>query len=193
MPVRIWRPRGRVDGECRIRLIEGTDDPFLINYGEPLGQRWSDDAHCDMDPNFPKDIALSDCLAGATVLVVSSSVRSVLEQANIVNVEFLPLAIINHKGRVASRDYWAVNPLVFVDCIDQPASGLVWNKIDKSRISGCTSLVLTMQAIPDDVSLFRPLHWPKLVLIKRGLIDRLHAAGLSGFTFVDPLDYDGTG
>jgi hypothetical protein len=106
-------------------------------------------------------------------------------------IEFLPVTILNHKGRVASEDYFFLNPVGSVDCIDIEKSGVEWNDIDDTVISSFEQLVLKEDAVPPGVALFRPLHGTKTILVSRSLADRLETDGLTGLYFVEPDEYQG--
>jgi len=167
--------------------VENVDQLWQLGYAIPRSLGWPDDAYAEMDPNYPKDVALTDCLSGSTLLVASGRTRELLPHQPSDNVEFLPVTIVNHKGRVASRDYYVVHPLTVVECIDAPASGAVFSAIDPETIVCCDALVLNHDEIPPELELFRPKYWPDIVLIRQTLADRLVAAGLTGLNFW-PLD-----
>lgn len=191
MPALIFRPGLRRDGDCKLRPIEGVDDAFELHEGLARAGSWSPLAVARMDPDYPKDIALSDSLAGAGVLIVSPRVRAVVEPFSGAGVEWLPVTIVNHKGRVAASDYAVLNPLVIRDCIDLDRSGVKWNTISPDDIYGCASLVLKPAAIEESLMVLRPKHWEDLVLVRRQVAAALVSAGLTGLHLVEPGDYTG--
>jgi hypothetical protein len=191
MSVLVWRPGIRRDGDCRLYFIEDVEKEYELRRGVSRAASWPDDAHAVFSDNYPKDIALSDSPDGTLTVLASPRLREELVAKGVKNCEFLPLALINHKGRVATRDYCVVHPLEVVDCIDLQASGAVFNHVDWEVLMSCTRLVLKHDAIPEDLQLFRPLHWPQIALIKRSLADHLLAQGFTGLRFIEPLDYTG--
>jgi hypothetical protein len=191
MKYQIWGPGLQEDGVCTILEVSGVEDSFELDEGVSRAHDWPDDAYCSMDPDYPKDVALEDSLYGAGALVVSGRVKQALEGAGVNNVEFLPLRIVNHKGRIASKDYFIVNPLDVCDCIDIARSVVKWNAIDPDSICGCKALVLKEDAVPTNYQIFRPEHWRKVVLIRRELADTLRSTGLSGLDFIEPHEYTG--
>lgn len=193
MKYMLWRPGRQKDGICKVTGVQGVHNAFELIEGTPRSRGWPDDASCAMNPAFPKDIGLEDSLFGAAVLLVSARVKTFLEGACNCNVEFLRVSIVNHKGRIASHEYYVVNPQDVCDCIDIERSEVEWNDLDPESICLCDSLVLREDAIPTDLQIFRLHRWRKLVVIKRELADAMVAAGFTGLNMRDPADYEGRG
>jgi hypothetical protein len=190
MPALVWRPGIRRDGDCRLRKLH-VDDSWKLLYGVSRAGDWPDDASVAMDPEVPKDVALSDSPSGAGVVIVSARVKKVLDELGLTQCELLPVSLINHRGRIASRDYFVVNPLRVCDCIDLQASGTEWNPVDKTALTGVTSLALDRGAIAAGFDIFRPRHWPMKILLRRDLADRLAGEGFSAMNFIEPASYTG--
>jgi hypothetical protein len=187
----VWRPGTMKDGICQLRDVQGVEDSFEIDEGVSRLDGWPAGAFAAMDPDFPKDIGLADSLYGAGFVVVSGNARRLLDAQGVNHVEFLPIRIVNHKGRKASDDYFIVNPLDVCDCIDLDASGVKWNAIDPESLSGCKKLVLREGVIPPEYKLFRLGSWKNVIVIRRGLADRMLEAKLSGLMFIEPHEYTG--
>lgn len=168
---------------CVLGGLQGVSDQYELKRGVSRARSFPDDAHFKMDKGFPRQVALADSTSNLDgLLVVSSRLRTFLEVEALPNVEFLRVTIINHKARVASADYYIVNPLQIVDCIDQGRSEIMWNRIDPTTISGCTRLSLNSNTTVAGGSLFRLRYLENVVLVKAEL-----AAGImeQGFTGVD--------
>src|SRR5712691_8714720 len=118
------------------------DDDYELRAGVSRAKGWPKDITARMSKKFPKDVDLSDVIHGATLVIVSKRLKEVLDKQKVPKVEYLPIGILNHKGRVASKDYFVLNPLAIVDCIDFDKSGVEWNPVDKEKIMGCKGLVL---------------------------------------------------
>lgn len=187
----VWRPGTMKDGICKLKQLSGVTDSFEIDEGISRIAGWPAEASASMSPRFPKDIGLADSLYGASFLVVSGAVRQFLDGEAVPRMEYLPLQILNHKGRVASDGYFVVNALAVVDCIDQAASVVEQDSLDPGAFSGCKQLVLREEVIPPELAVLRLQHWPAVVVIRRALADKLNAAGLTGLRFVEPGKYTG--
>jgi len=189
MEFMIWSS-GYVEGVCVVNPAT-IENEWELDEGKPRLADFPSDATCAMDPEFPDDIALADNLYGAGNPVISAKVREVLEREVTANrLEFLPLQIINHKGRVASHDYYVLHPLDVLDCIDTEKSKVKWNNISPDRLSGCEGLVLK-EDIPEDSRIFRPTFWGSKILVRNDLVDALTAAELTGLLFIEANGYTG--
>lgn len=169
---------------CTLQKLENLDS-LLLKKGEKLKPA-GEGVRMHMDPNFPKAIQLPDCvknLPGA--IVVSKRLKEFIEAEQPADVEYLPLSIVNHKGKVASADYFIVNPYRLQDCIDQAQSDIQWNAIDKSLISACTKMVIDEKKIAKGAKVFRLQHYPTKVLFARSLADGIKKGGFTGIKFIE--------
>ncbi len=158
--------------------------------GARLADKWPEDVSFTMSPRYPKDIKLSDNLYGGNYRVVSTRLKEALEPlAGNSNIEFLPVSILNHKERVASKEYFIINPVDVFDCIDQKKAQVVWNAIDESVISSVKELALKKDVIPKDSMVFRPKYMSKTIVVRDQVVDQLSADGLSGLVFVEPSEF----
>jgi hypothetical protein len=189
-PFRLWQTAYR-EGQAVLNPPSGVRKAYQLSKGVRRLADWPPDVKCQMDDEFPDDLELADSLHGAVSLVISRKLKEFLEARGVKDVEYLPLEILNHKGRRASKDYFIFNPNSIVDCIDIEASGIVWNNIDKDSISSCESLVLDAKRVPDQATVFRLKLWPEVVVIDGALAAEMADKGFSGLHFVDPKKYIG--
>ncbi|MEM9666743.1 MAG: DUF1629 domain-containing protein, partial [Bacteroidota bacterium] len=141
--------------------IGNYDKAYRLYKGDPLRGELPPDAFFPMDPAHPKEIRLADNVANLhNSLVVSDRLKAFMEAQEPPDVEYLPITIRDHKGRAVEDGYHLINPLRVVDAIDQEASEIVWNRINKNRISVCKRLVLNYDAIDEHLLLFRLRHRP---------------------------------
>jgi hypothetical protein len=187
----IWAA-GYYEGFCVIGNPKGFAKQFLLLDGVPLLEQWPEDVVCKMSPKYPKDIKLADNLYGCGYTIVSGRLRErIPAPEGGRQIEFLPVTILNHKERVASKDYYILNPVGSVDCIDIEKSGVVWNAIDNKIISTFAQLVLKDEAIPPGAAVFRPTYRTRTILARRSLADQLSADGFSGLYFTEPAAFQG--
>ena len=96
-----------------------------MSRGYPMGADYPSDAQWAMCERY-KGIKLSTlitCVSG--ILVLAKQAMEVLQDTG-VTMECLPFTLLNHKGRVASRDYFIVNLLGTLDCLDIEKSDIEW-------------------------------------------------------------------
>jgi len=190
----VWIQGIYKDGVCKLGDLRNVADDFEISDGISRLAGWPADAASAMNPKFPKDIGFADCLAGTGFHVISAKAKQVLEGAGVGKpdkIEYLPIKIINHKGRVEPVEYFIVNPLDIVDCIDLKASEVDMDSIDKGMIQGCAQLVLREDLIPAELKVFRLAKWNSTIIIRRKLVDSMKAAGLTQMGFMDLLEFTG--
>jgi hypothetical protein len=172
------------EGSCVIEKPEGLKEPYLLTDGIELSDQWPEGVVCRMNDEFPKDIRLTDNLYGANSPVISQHLKeriSVLAPAS--QIEFLPVTILNHKGRVASKDYFFLNPIGTVDCIDIEKSRVVWNAMNKTVISSVKQLTLSNGTVPEKVGILRPAYLTRTIFLRRSLSERLSQDGFTGLMF----------
>jgi hypothetical protein len=164
----------------------------MLAEGVSLLNQWPADVVCKMSPKYPKDIQLTDNLHGGSYAVISQRLKEqIATLAGAGEIEFLPVAILNHKGRVASSEYFVLNPVGSVDCIDIEKSGAVWNAIDQTDISHFERLVLQNDAVPADVGMFRLAHRTRTNLLRRSLAEKLSSDVFTGLHFLEPAQFRG--
>jgi len=182
----------QTDGICVLAPLD-IDRVWELHEGISRRNDFPENVFCKMSPMFPKDVQLSDNLYGAGVPVVSYRVKEILEKevAGSNRIEYLPVKIRNHKGRVASNDYFILNTLDVCDCIDFEKSGVVWNKIDPNFISRCKGLVIRSENIPASYKIFRLQYWGSVVLVRSDLVESLKATELTGLVFLPATGFMG--
>ncbi|NVJ09699.1 hypothetical protein HUW63_31305 [Myxococcus sp. AM001] len=100
---------------------------YKIGHGEPLGADYPMDARVYMTERY-KGMQVPDLVENTCGMrIVSRRVKEVFERVNQSPVEYLPVAIYNHKKRVASTDHFIVNPLGTVDCLNLEASEIEYH------------------------------------------------------------------
>lgn len=188
----LWRNETQ-DGYCTIRAPE-VDRIWELSKGISRVGDLGDGIECKMDPRRPKDVGLADNVRGAGFPVVSRALKQSLERDLTHNrVEFIPVRLVNHKGRVASDQYYVLNPLDIVDCIDLEESGVEWNRISPSSISYCKALVLKEEAIPEGFTVFRLKRWENNILARADVVSDLQSSNLTGLVFRPAAGYNGLG
>lgn len=190
MDIVIWKDKKR-SGYCKLAsaaLWPGARlDKGVSASGDYPGLTY------EMDKNFPDDLELSDNFGVAGQIIVSGKLKARLQdKLPDHDIEFLQIDILNHKGRLASDDYFILHPLGLRECIDLKRSKVKWNPLLKNeRIMSCAALVLTENSIPESVKLFRPAYWGTNIMATRELADELTAEGFTGLRFVEAEGFDG--
>ncbi|MGK3961292.1 DUF1629 domain-containing protein [Sorangium sp. So ce1667] len=180
----IWG-RERVDGACMLYKLSGVEKVFQLLNGVPRAAGFPGDATYSMDPNFPDDMLLTDSLNNPDMLiVVSERLRQLIASKATRGVEYLPVTIIDHKGKAAGR-YTIVHPIEPLDCLDLDRCEPRRSRIVKTMIDDVKRLVLDDSKLDPERALFRPLGFPRVVLVRRDVADAISAGGFSGTRWVE--------
>jgi hypothetical protein len=186
----IWRNR-YVEGKCVIGAPKQIEKAFQLERGISRAENWPAEVTCEMSQEFPKDIELTDNMHGAGFIVISQRLRDFISEYSVTGVEYLPVQILNHKKKLASKDYFILNPLTVIDCIDTEPSEVEWSVVRKDFIESCARLVIRDEAIPADVHVFRPTHLPRRIFVRSKLVKALTEAGLESLYFSPAEQYQG--
>ncbi len=186
----IWHA-GDEGNTCKLESLQGWDDAWKLQEGVAVIDEYPSGAFYRMDPDYPNRVRLSDCLDNGNDLpVISAELKEYLEGRKIDGVEFLPITIINHKDRVASEDYWILNPTTVVDCLDVEASGVTLSPFD-GTVALMKRMVLIEENIEHDIQIFRIQNVPGPVLLARELADEIEAQGFTALLWSDPDKHNG--
>lgn len=185
----IWKYKS-VDGACLLQDLRGLDQTFRLNDGTSLIDDFPSNVTLHMNPDFQNDLLLVDNLQNSDMIVVASArLKSFIEANNLVKVEYLPISIVDHKGRTASSEYFVVHPLEPIECIDENLSEYRVKRSDPDIINRIAALTLDENLIPENRSLFRLKRFWVITLVRRDLADAITAAGFTGVEFLELSNY----
>jgi hypothetical protein len=123
------------------------------------------------------------------MIVASPRLTRVVQQAAPSHLEYLPISIINHKGKIASRDHHIIHPIDPVDCLDLTMCKPKWGVIKSDSIKSVERLVLDETRIPADRWIFRPKAFKRVILVRRELAEKIDAENVTGVRWVETEDY----
>ncbi|RYZ43201.1 MAG: hypothetical protein EOO71_04545 [Myxococcaceae bacterium] len=168
--------------------IQNVADEYQLSKGVQRAQGFPRDAAFQMDPRHAKYVALADSIGNLNrAIVVSRELKEFVEARQPPDVEYLPVSIFNHKKKLASAEYFVINPFRVVDCIDKEKSSYRWNNIDPEKMSSCSRMVLKPETLDERLLMFRPRHVEYHVMVHPELARALEGAGFSGLRFT-PID-----
>lgn len=185
----IWQYK-TVAGACGLQDITGFEKTNLLSGSHPIATEFPEDVALHMHKDFVDDLLLTDNVLNLDRLIIASArLKSALEAQQISHVEYLPVRIIDHRGRVASKDYFIVHPINHVARIDEQASDFKMSMIKKDRIQSFKRLVLDKSSIPDDRKIFNLHNFTKATFVRRDLANALSADNFSGLGWSEIADY----
>jgi hypothetical protein len=172
---------------CHVLGVRKVEYTHQLVEGYEYGDTFPKDAVMSMSPHFKKDTKLvDDVMNAARIKVCSKRLVDFLKNKNLKNVEYLPVTILDHKKKVASREYSIVNPIGLQDAIDMKASFPVLNSFDQT-VDSVKKIVFDVSRIDPQVRLFRFAGLSRPVIIEKTLADELQAQGFVGLSFLDPV------
>jgi len=176
----LWYSEDR-GNSCAILKPQRVPRSFELTGGIPRAKDWPDDVFSKMDPDYPQNIKLEDSLINTDDLIVSSRpLKEFLEGRGVPCVEYLPITIMNHKDRVASKDYFIIHPVGLQEGLDVDKSGCEWSLIDSDTIDDVEQIVIRPSKIDPNVPLFRLKYYYYPIFVRSDLAEAIINAGFTG-------------
>jgi hypothetical protein len=183
-------PADNPKGYCTLDDLEGFEDFEAVRQGASLASNPPDQLSMSMYAEEPRNTVLPDYVQNMKRLViVSPRLRAFLEAQEVSHVEYYPIQIIDHKGKVASDKYCVAHLVDPVDCIDADASEAKWSNVGfaTQRIRRLKKLVLDPVRIPGGRKLFFPRFYRKYPILHHDLAEAMKK---EDFTNVDIVPVD---
>ena len=117
------------------------------------------------------------------LLIVSTRARDVLESEGVTGegVEYLPFALKDKRGRLTKGRFYIANLLRKVECMDRERSEFSSSSVD-GRVLSVQNLVVQKEKVPPEAKLFRLGEWPRVIVIRSDLVQRIQDAKLTGLS-----------
>lgn len=126
---------------------------YRLTMGKRIGADWPETARMIMDPDISGMKLCSQVGTSTAFLVWHRDMMAVAREICENEIEFLPLAIYNQRGKLVSTDYGAVNVIGGVDCLDEQASQM--RKTAKGTVVSMKSPTIDAKRLDPDLHLFR--------------------------------------
>ncbi|HYO54399.1 imm11 family protein [Archangium sp.] len=163
-------------------LPEGAPEEHLLDEGMRLADQFPPGASVRFSDRFATRRTVCDFMSNTFgSLIVSAKVKRILEEQGAQNCEFIPLTILDHKGKVASREHFLLNVLGHEEAVDMERSVLDMDSILKDRIAYFNKLVLRREGIPPNAPIFRLRRKRNEFLISQAVYDAFNKEGVTGF------------
>jgi hypothetical protein len=156
------------DEEDRERALVETRPPGLDGWHYP------ENGHVYLSDRY--GLRLTDFISNTLNYVIASTrMKTAIESQSNVAIEYLPLSIFNPRKRLLSADYWIVNPLGSVDCVDLQNSEVL-----RGEETGQITFITQYQFLEERLretrpSMLRPTQTPWEVFLDEPTARALHA------------------
>ncbi|WNZ62545.1 hypothetical protein QEG98_01480 [Myxococcus sp. MxC21-1] len=141
-----------------------------LGEGYPMGDKYPPDAEWQMSSKYGGGKLAS--LIASHYVVVERALKEVFERTG-VPMECLNFTLFDHKGQVASRDYFIINPLGTFDCLHLEKSEIKYSKEMPGEIIGIRKHVLDSNKLRSAPDFFRIKEDPYVYVLSHKLVDEL--------------------
>lgn len=171
---------------ANLYALEGLEKSFRLSRGVPLLAGFPPRVAFRMNPDFPDDQVLPDCVDNVKdALLVSERLHRFLLGVGLPSVEFLPVSVLDPMGRVASDTHVIVHPVDPVPCIDLQASVYERSEFVADKLQDVSRLVLDPARVPADRPLFKAWGLTRAVFVHRELARAIDGEGFSGVGWLE--------
>lgn len=180
-------PANNPKGYATVDQLEGFEDKWAVGQGVSLAATPPDKLTMSMYADEPRNTVLPDYVQNMdTLLIVSPRLRAFFEAQQISNVEYYPLEIKDHKGKVASANYFVAHLICPVDCIDVDGSGVTWTGVglETQRIMFLDRLVIGPAEVPQERTLFFARYFNEVPVLRRELAEAMKKENFSNVAIV---------
>ncbi|HYO55246.1 imm11 family protein [Archangium sp.] len=156
-----------------------------LSHGKPVTALYPEDPCVQLSEENP-GIRLESFIGNTKrMLVVSSPLRAVLEKwCQEQDIEYLPVHIYNHRGRLHTSDYSIINPLGTLDCLDRERSHV---EMMKDVVLSVERIVLSPAKLERAPHLFRVREDPSVYVVSESLAEALRAGAFTNVV-LEPME-----
>ena len=151
---------------------------FLMTKGRPAKAFYPAEPKIFLREEHP-GLKLSSLLGNTeSYLIVSSEVKKVFEQLCAgCEIEYLPFDLYDHRERLYSRDYFIINPIGALDCLDEKASGVKYG--EEGSVVDIAEFVLDPAKVQNAPALFRIDKKPSKYVVDERFVQAVEAQGFT--------------
>lgn len=175
-------PANNPKGYCTLDGLKGFDDEWAVSQGVSLADNPPDQLSMSMYVEQPRDTVLPDYVENMDrLMIISPRLKTFFEVQEVSFIEYYPLEIIDHKGKMTSDEYFVAHIIDPVDCINADASKAKWSSLGLStqRIRRVRKLVLDPMKIPAGRKVFFPKFYNNYPIICQDLAEAMEKEGFT--------------
>ena len=180
----VYAHLGFVKNGCFLGPLKNVEDFDSIRDTKRRRARFPKNAFFPMQPPVKRKV-VCDFMQSGVGMVVSEKARELLAKANIPRVEFLPVNIANHKGKLLDAMFYIVHLTEHADVIDSKKSKYEWHPAGKKWGFIDLRKIVLDEKKTEGRDYIRPKHYPMVHLFSRSLRASIEASGLEGASFIE--------
>jgi hypothetical protein len=129
---------------------------YCPQLGEPIKPFWPEEARLSLSKTS-KGVKLRSFLGNEeNMILVTKTLRDIVEElCPKADIEHLPFVLLDHRNRVLSKDYYLVNPIGGIECLDKTKSDIAYSSKEPKRVIGILKYVLDPKKVEKAPELFR--------------------------------------
>jgi hypothetical protein len=113
------------------------------------------------------------------IKLVSKKIKNILDAHGEKNIDYYESQIIRPDGSVI-KDYYTINILNVVDCLDLQASKYIVEEYGPNKIMSFKSISLFNDKVPSEVKVFRIPQAKSLIFVRESIKDGFEEQGVTG-------------
>jgi hypothetical protein len=171
---------------CILSYFRGFAEIGEFRMGRKLAKQRTEPYTCRMDPEHKKKVRLTDVADNdQSVLVAAPRLQDFLVKQLGKEIELLPVHILDHKERVASKEYAIINILNLQDALAVEASNPDWSTMGPTpEIAGVQQIVVDVKRIDPKARMFRLTQYTRPTIVSEDFYEALKAEKFEGLTFL---------
>ncbi len=174
-----WKTRSVKEGAV-VTDLQGVARAHAMANGESFEKIFPATAQYTFSPDFKRNTLLVDCLINVgTRIVCSERLKNFVKERSPEKVEYLPVRVLDHKGKPVEAPFFIVHPIDPPDCIDHAKSKIDLAASDPDFLS-IDSLVIDETKVSPKRLLFRAKSYPDKILLRREFALEIENAGFTG-------------
>jgi hypothetical protein len=161
---------------------------YRLAVGKTMQPFYPSSVRFQLQPESP-GIRLEDLLGNLMgYLIVREGVKRTIEE-NVAadGVEFFPFVLVNHRRRVHATNYWIVNPIGSIDCVNRDGSEIVYSVSSPEIPLEIKKFLFDERRLDPSRHLFRVPDDPRQYFISEKLAALLQDRGVSNL-FVEEIE-----
>ncbi|HZE90448.1 MAG TPA: DUF1629 domain-containing protein [Rhizobacter sp.] len=170
-----------VKNAAAVMDLQGVANSEDMMDGVSFKKAFPSTAAFHFNPDFKRNTLLVDCLVNVeNMMVCSARLKDFIQAKKPDKVEYLPVAVVDLKGKAVADAYFIVHPIDPPDCIDVANSDVTLSALDPGVIRYAEHIEIDASKVPEGRLLFRPKTFPGILLLRRELALDIEKAGFTG-------------
>lgn len=157
-------------------------EDYYLRRGIPFEDTWPKDVSMKMSENEGGVKIPSQIYNTNGFLILHEDVKNLIQKVCNNDVEYLSFLLINHKGRVASKNHYIINPVGQFDCLDYEKSDIEYFK---DEILDIDDFVFDKNKLKNAPDLFRVKDAPDTYVISDNIRNEIAGKGFTNMYLED--------